>query len=353
VALLEGLLEAEAMAVVTTHMTRLAAAALESVGAACAAMEFDPESGEPTFRLRPGAPGGSQALNLAARLGLPRAWLERADSLLDGRHGDLRRLLHEVEEVRRDLAATQAELTRELRALESERQLVSAERTALTEERDRLGAGLRKELGDFRRRVTEQLRDELERMKQEIGSGRRKGLVAAAVRELFEDEPEFAEPPSPEAGPVEVGATVRHRSLGWSGRLEEIRGEVAELLVRGKRVQCALADLVAVRENERVEPRRLPAVELARSENGPEKTGAELNLLGQRVEPALESLDRFLDRALLSSPAEVRVIHGFGSGRLRAAVRQHLRSHPAVAGQRPGRRNEGGDGATVVTLARG
>ncbi len=69
------------------------------------------------------------------------------------------------------------------------------------------------------------------------------------------------------------------------------------------------------------------------------------------MEPALDELDQFLDRALLASVAEVRVVHGHGSGRLRDAVREHLRGHPAVGSFRPGRRNEGGDGATVVTLA--
>ena len=76
----------------------------------------------------------------------------------------------------------------------------------------------------------------------------------------------------------------------------------------------------------------------------------ELNLIGQRVEPALEELDAFLDRALLSGRAEVRVVHGHGTGRLRDAVRERLRHHPAVVAARPGAPNEGGNGATVVTL---
>lgn len=77
---------------------------------------------------------------------------------------------------------------------------------------------------------------------------------------------------------------------------------------------------------------------------------SELNLVGRRVEPALAALDAYLDRALLGPHEAVRVIHGFGSGRLRQAVREHLREHPAVARFRPGKASEGGDGATVVTL---
>ncbi|MDH3744549.1 MAG: Smr/MutS family protein, partial [Acidobacteriota bacterium] len=61
--------------------------------------------------------------------------------------------------------------------------------------------------------------------------------------------------------------------------------------------------------------------------------------------------DVYLDRALLSSSPDVRIVHGHGTGRLKKAVRRHLERHPAVAGWRPGGDREGGDGATVVTLA--
>ena len=76
----------------------------------------------------------------------------------------------------------------------------------------------------------------------------------------------------------------------------------------------------------------------------------EINLIGQRVEPALEQLDAYLDQALLASRKQVRVIHGHGSGKLRQAVREHLRGHRGIAEIRSGAPNEGGDGATVVTF---
>jgi len=95
-----------------------------------------------------------------------------------------------------------------------------------------------------------------------------------------------------------------------------------------------------------------PTVRLQREDEDEAELDKELNLIGWRVEPALEELDTYLDRALLSPHREVRVVHGFGSGRLRRAVRESLRDHPAVSGSRPGRGNEGGDGATVVTMRR-
>ena len=77
---------------------------------------------------------------------------------------------------------------------------------------------------------------------------------------------------------------------------------------------------------------------------------AELNLIGHRVDEALEESDKFLDRALLEGKAAVRIIHGFGTGKLRQSIRDYLRKHPAVKSWRPGADNEGGDGATVAVL---
>jgi len=82
----------------------------------------------------------------------------------------------------------------------------------------------------------------------------------------------------------------------------------------------------------------------------PEDVPAQLMLVGQRVEEALEALDRYLDAAAVAGRDEVRIVHGHGTGRLRAAVRGFLRGHVHVARVRAGGDGEGGDGATVVTM---
>jgi DNA mismatch repair protein MutS2 len=157
---------------------------------------------------------------------------------------------------------------------------------------------------------------------------------------------------------VAVGATGRHKAFGWEGELLSLDRGQAEVKVRGKRFRCAEVELVPVadagtKRAKRQTPfgtRRRPGVGLDLAD-GPSETPQELHLLGERVEPALKRLDDYLDRALLGTRNELRVVHGHGSGQLKKAVRKHLRGHPAVATQRPGEPNEGGDGATVVTLA--
>ena len=347
IALLEALLEKGGLALLTTHLTPLAAAALESDGAWCAAMEFEPETGEPTFRLRPGSPGGSEALSLARRLGLPAAWLDRAEDLLGAEHRDLRRLLAEVETVRGELAEAESAARREADRLTAERRRLEEERGALAEERRKLGRRLRGQLEAFQRDVRAGLRRELDDMRQAVADGRRKGLVGTAAERLFADAPVVETAPAASSGPVAVGAEVRHRGLGWRGTLKAVRGASAEVVVSGKRLRCPVAELEPVAAQPAAGAR--PAATVATPDVAP--PAAELKLIGMRVEPALDEVDLYLDRALLAGLDQVRVVHGHGSGRLRQAVREHLRHHPAVAAHRPGRKGEGGNGATVVSLA--
>lgn len=352
IALVEELLEKESLAVLTTHLSQLAAMALERPGASCAAMEFDSETGRPTYRLRPGAPGSSEALALARRLGLPSSLLERAEELLGPEHRNLQRLLQEVEVVRRQLADEQTLQERKRLALEEELDEASEQRQALEEERRRLGTKLKEELDSFRRNVRGQLQAEFENMRQQLEMGRKKGVPAASAERLFHAAPVIEHDIETTGQPIAVGDEVRHSRLGWVGTLREIRDTRAEVAVRGKRFRCELEDLAPATGSDTSVAEPTPAVRLRREVEDEMELDKELNLIGWRVEPALEELDSYLDRALLSPHREIRVVHGFGSGRLRRAVREYLRDHPAVSGSRPGRGNEGGDGATVVTMRR-
>ena len=350
VALLEGLLEKGSLSVITTHLALLAAAALEMDGATCAAMEWNSESGRPTFRLMPGPPGGSEALALGRRLGLPTEWLDRAEARLGTEHRDLRRLIAEVDRVRRELGDTRERLEIEAADAEKLRRRLEAERNALEEERRSVGKKLKADLETFRRETSERLRREVERMQERFEEGKRRGLAAEAVESLFAEAPRFEEEEPAAEGPIVVGGQVRHLGLGWQGTLDKLEKDRAEVLVKGKRVRCRPEELAAAGPAAKGPAKLKPVPGKARDLEESAAVAPELNLIGQRVEPALEELDSYIDRALVAARKEIRVVHGHGSGRLRQAVREHLRSHRGVTSIRSGAPNEGGDGATVVTL---
>ncbi len=118
--------------------------------------------------------------------------------------------------------------------------------------------------------------------------------------------------------------------------------------VAGKRVRCRADELVGL-IGEVVEPARSPTPP-APSDTTTGTVEPELLLLGRTVEEALDLLDNYLDRALAAGREEVRIVHGHGTGRLRDAVRAHLRGHAAVDEFRAGAPREGGNGATVARL---
>ena len=345
-ALVERLVEACGMALVTTHLSTVALAALERPGAACAAMEFDPASGEPTYRILPGAPGASEAIALARRLALPREWIARAEALVGPEHRELGRVLAELEAQRRELARATAEARTGAAAAESAIARLERERAALEAERHSVAARLKRELASFRERVQRELSGEVERVREEARRGRRKGVAPAAAERLLADAPNFGEPAEPPTtAKPSPGDSVRHVGLGWRGRLERVAGGRAEVFVGGKRMRCRLDELAKLAAEEPAPSAPPTGSGLAEVEVGPE-----LMLLGATVEEAIATVDETLDRALRAGRGELRIVHGHGTGRLREAVRAYLRTHPGVASQRPGAPNEGGNGATVVTL---
>ncbi len=348
-ALVEGLLAKGCWTLITTHLVGVATAALELPGAGCAAMEFDPQTGAPTYHLIPGPPGGSEAIALARRLHLPAEWLDRAEARLTGEHRDLRRLLTELERTRVELAAERDRLERERSGHELARARLARESAALEAERTTLSRRLKSELEAFRSETRKKLRDEVAKLRTELEGGRRKGLEASAEARLFAQAPTLPEPEVVDELPPTLGGRVRHRAFGWEGTLEKLQDTKAEVVVRGKHLRCALEELVGVSAG--TPEKQRPTVELRRPvSDALVEPPRELHLIGKRVEPALEEIDAYLDQALLAGEAEVRLVHGHGTGRLRDAVREHLRRHPAVVSSRPGGDNEGGNGATVVVL---
>ena len=254
--------------------------------------------------------------------------------------------------MRQELAETRDRLEVERSDAEKLRRRLAEEEEALAEERRSVSGRMKGELEQFRRDTTERLRREEARLRERFEEGRRKGLAAEAVESLFAAAPAFAPPEPAPSGPLVVGGPVRHLGLGWQGVLEKLEDGRADVLVRGKRLRARPEELAPAGppqapKKERGAPLQ-PAALRGREGDMAEPVEREINLIGLRVEPALEQLDAYLDQALLSSRQEVRVIHGHGSGRLREAVRQHLRSHRGVAEIRSGAPNEGGNGATVV-----
>jgi DNA mismatch repair protein MutS2 len=355
--ILEALMQPGMTAMATTHQGALKSWAFVSEGAACAAMEFDSESLRPTFRILMGAAGASAGLEIAERLGLDPAVVERARAHL-GEQGvrsesymnRLRELTAELEERRAALAQRDVELAERQRRIAAEAEELELRRRATAER------ALERALKEFRRGAREGLaaiEDRRERRRAERELAKLEGRLAqekaryAAELGSGREEAGWREPST-----LEAGMPVYVLSLGREGEVEQVRDESVEVRLGRQSFTVARGDL-RVRSGpsparRRPEQRREePAVRRPTPER---EVPEELMLIGMRVVEAIEALDRFIDTALLAGRQEVRIVHGHGTGRLRRAVREHLRSHAQVRNHRPGKPHEGGDGATIVTL---
>jgi DNA mismatch repair protein MutS2 len=365
-AIVTRLLDAGAMVAATTHYAELKTFATEHPGVTNAAVEFDVTTLRPTYRLTIGLPGKSQAFAIAERLGLPGEILADARERISAEHATMEETLAAITQARDDQAAALAS--------------ADAERTAATEERDLARAGVaraRKEaaqlLADARRaademvaRAEREVADVRRELTRQRNLTRGKGSSSAAAfdelsRRAARTREEAAAPPSaavaeeePEAsdGPQpRVGLWGRSHTLGTAGRIVDISGRTGRVTLEteGARLVVPADDVEVVPEPiSGPPPRDLEAEELRR--RAAQRVSPSLDLHGERVEAALERLHAHLDDALLAGLEEVVIIHGVGTGALRRAVRDALREHPRVRGVRGGRRDEGGEGATVAEL---
>jgi DNA mismatch repair protein MutS2 len=145
--------------------------------------------------------------------------------------------------------------------------------------------------------------------------------------------------------PIQIGATVRIRSLGVAGSVVTLGDSDAEVMVGNIHMRRPLEDLEVI-EKPGI---RLPAgVRLSVSSK--EIQSNEINLLGCRVDEALERVDKFLDEASLAQLAQVRIVHGTGTGALRNAIIEMLRDHPQVERFESPQQSEGGRGVTIAVL---
>jgi DNA mismatch repair protein MutS2 len=372
-AIIARLLALGATVAATTHYAELKTFATEHENVTNASVEFDVKTLRPTYRLEIGLPGKSQAFAIAQRLGLQESVLADARERVSAEHATLEQTLAAVERA-------QAERTEEL-------ERARAERDAALAERERARAGMsraRREAGEILADARRAADDLLARAEREVADTRREltrqrnlrgsrrgtrtapGDAAAAFDELarraatarqeassvtLRDDAEESEPPAQPTTQPRVGLWGRSRTLGTIGRIADISGRTGRVTLEtnGARVVVPGEDVEVIPEPIRgPAPRDLAADELRR--RAAERVSPRLDLRGERVEAALEQLEAYLDEALLAGLDAVTILHGTGTGALRRAVRERLAEHPRVRSTRTGRREEGGDQATVVEL---
>jgi DNA mismatch repair protein MutS2 len=343
----EFLLEHGALLLVTTHLSSLKSLAVDGGAIVNASMEFDSKSGHPTYRMVVGIPGRSRAIEVAEMIGLPSSVTAKARERLGDRYGETDQLLAQLQKAMSDVLTQRDAIERTRQDLESQLAAVTAKQEALDRERSRVGSSFRDELERLKDDVSRQLTAEIRQLRESSKANVNAREVVAAVTKSVDKAMEYVPTEQKE---VRVGDRAEHRKFKVTGDVVSIDGGKAVLNMSGKRMTVDLRDLNSLGRRDEGGGMKKKSRTFIPQPSSLSPVSAELNLIGQRVDDALEESDKFLDRALLEGKQAVRIIHGFGTGALRKALREHLRKHPAVKSWRPGEENEGGDGATVAVL---
>ncbi len=359
-ALLDFLRDRGAYVVATTHYPELKSYAEGTPRVQNASVEFDIQTLSPTFRLMIGMPGRSNALAIAERLGMPREVLDTARTYVSP---DARQTEALLEEIARERTVAEDARVRALKEAAEAATMKVRARAALRDAEkkhrevwEHAQAAADEELAELRRaahRVRLQLQSARERGPLEPA---REAVQAALSLAPFGAPPAPVlpelEPDPPQSATIQPGAEIVVPRLGLPGRVLSIRDGTVEVDVLGRRVRMPLHELEGAArstsaERRAAEPERLATITVA-SPRG--EVPFQLDLRGMRRDEALERLEQYLEDASLMGLPEARIVHGKGTGAIRQAVRDTLRSSPHVARFAPEPDSSGGDGATQLWL---
>ena len=348
--------------VATTHYAELKLYAMRTKGVINASCEFDVETLRPTYKLLIGIPGKSNAFAISRKLGLFEEILKEADDLVDKSDKDFEDVLSQLEQQRQQMELARQEAERLRQETAKIKQQSEDYNEQLQKEREKAMESARKEA----QQIIEEARtaaniaaEELKALRKQVSAGDSAGInqrQAELRRSLNEAEDKLraAQPkkerPKPTRG-ILVGDTVELLKLGTKASVIGIGKDGTYELQAGILKMTAKADEIYLLEQDN--PYK------AKGER-PKHSGREMKLTAMPTEVDLRGMDaveavcvleRYLDEAMRSNLSQVRIIHGKGTGTLRAAVQQALKKNKFVKKFRLGQYGEGEDGVTIAEFS--
>ncbi len=365
VSLLEQLRTQGSRVIATTHYAELKAYAIETTGVENGSCEFDVASLRPTYRLLIGTPGRSNAFAIAEKLGMPLPLVERAKGLVSSDDRRLEEVVSELEnrrsELENQLAAAKADalaadkkaekLQQHLEKLEAQRlealEQAKAEGRRLLEKARAEAEALQAELAEIRkqkRRADADLQEAGSRLKSRL-----KGLDEQLDPVISRQDDGYVLPRA-----LKLGDNVVLRDIGKDAVVTALpAGEQVEVQIGVIRTRTPLSNVRLAPEKKQSPQKKTPARSTGKAglaSRMERSANTDLDLRGMNAEEALLEVDMFIDNAVMAGLERLTIIHGKGTGVLRAAVQQHLKRHPSVKGYRLGTFGEGEAGVTVVEL---
>ncbi len=364
-AIVSHLLGTGCKGVVTTHYTSLKEFAFKREGIENACMEFDNDTLQPLYVIKIGLPGSSNALAISRRLGLKESILQEATSALseDGRRFE--NIVRSAEESRIKAEETFLESNRLKAKWQEELRQLKAEREKIEKEKQKLYSQAKAEsrrIINERTAQAEELLEEIEKIFEKETLSQADLIKARTLKNKLKDtayESEREEIVRPlyrvaTAKDLKAGVRVYLRATDQTGVVQSVRVEKkeAEVVCGSMRMRCKFSELFVVGsvETAQTDNKKKEKVQVTKSLAPRPAPALEINVIGETVQDALSQIIGFLDAAVLASLEEVRIVHGMGTGKLRAGIHEFLKKQKHVESYRLGKYGEGDTGVTIVKI---
>ena len=349
--------------VATTHYAELKLYAMRTKGVMNASCEFDVETLRPTYRLLIGIPGKSNAFAISRKLGLSEEILKEADALVDKSDKDFEDVLSQLEQQRQQMESARQEAERLRQETEKIKQQSEQYHAELRKEREKAMEAARREaqtIIDDARAAANQAAEELKALRKQLadsadatGINQRQTQLRRSLNEA-EEKLRVSQPkkerPKPSRG-ILVGDTVELLKLGTKASVIAINKDGTYQLQAGILKMSAKPDEIYLLEHEDPYQTKGGRPKHSGREMKLNAMPTEVDLRGMDAVEAVCVLERYLDEAMRSNLPQVRIIHGKGTGTLRAAVHQALKRNKFVKKFRLGMYGEGEDGVTIAEFA--
>lgn len=383
IAILEMLLHCGATTMATTHYSELKEYALSTKGVQNASCEFDVITLRPTYRLLVGVPGRSNAFAICERLGLDKMIIERAKELLSAEAIKFDEMMVQLEERKITAERARDEAMKMKSEAERIRTELAQKKSNVSEQRERILREAREEAREIVSKAKQQS-DELVLEIKSIKAAAEEAQADAALRDRLRDAEEkriaikheedrldgmlafsFSSGKGGGVDPnkLQNGQKVLVVGLGQEGVVESKSDKNGEVRVKMGVISMNVKvdDLKLIDENERKKKAKNNAGNGKRKAKPSASVGVdltdkrkratmEIDVRGSTVQEACEIIDKFIDDAYLGGMPEVCIIHGKGTGALRAGVQSYLRKHSHVRTFRSGVFGEGENGVTIVSI---
>lgn len=351
----------------TTHYSELKVFALTSSYVENACCEFDVETLRPTYRLLIGIPGKSNAFAISSKLGLSDEIIELAKEHITEEEESFEDLLADLEASRKTIEAERAEIASYKKEISELKEKLTQKQERLDSQKDKILREANEEARNILQEAKDVADETIRNFQKYNTNTSMKDMEKARTKVRDKISEKNSKLTSKDAKPthkilkatqLKLGDMVKVVSMGLKGTVSSMPDAKGDLFVQCGiiRSKVNIKDLVLI--NEDVMPNTITNPYLRKNTNksnsskiGMNKTATfsmEINLLGKTVDEALAVLDKYLDDAYLSHAPSVRIVHGKGTGALRAAVQRHLKSVSYVKSFHLGEYGEGDAGVTIA-----